>query len=338
MQSGMLFESLLTGGGAGCDVEQLHVVLDEALDPRAMASAFTLVCRRHEALTAAFEWEGCARPQQRFHPDVVVPVELEDWRGLSADERAARRAAFLERDRARGFDLRRPPLMRATLLPFDDGTEVVWTFHHIVIDGRSIPSVLAEVLVAYDDFRLGRAPLSTTPRRSYREYLAWLPTLDAQKNHDFFRAMLAGKTAATPLPLAEPAGRPLAQSGYGDRTRTLDDATLAAARDLAKRTETSLATVIYAAWALVLGRTTGDQDVLFGATRACRRSVPGGADDIVGLFINSPPVRAAVTDDRTVGELLASLRGQMLLLREHEHTPIVDITAASALPRGRGAS
>ncbi len=335
MQSGMLFESLLGGAQGGCDIEQLHFVLAEAMDVRALGSAFSLVARRHDALSAYFEWEGVPRPQQRVQDNVVVSVAEEDWRGLEEDERARRRAEFFSRARARGFELTCAPLMRVTVFPVgDQRTEVVWTFHHIIIDGRSIPDVLAEAFVAYDAIRRGAVPAFPPPARLYRDYIEWLATLDAGRSRAFFRELLRGKTSPTPLPLAEPAGRPLLREGFGETRRVLDEETLNAARQAANRTGTTLGTLVYAAWALVLARTTGDSDPVFGATRACRRTALGaGAETIVGLFINSPPIRARVNEDETVAELLASVRSQVVSLRDHEHTAIVDIQAASELPR-----
>ncbi len=336
MQSGMLFESLLGGARAGCDIEQLHAVLDEAIDVAALASAFSFVARRHDALSAYFEWEGVARPRQRVQSRVVVPVEKNDWRALRAEERRRHLTEFLERDRARGIDLTSAPLMRVTVFPVAERkTEIVWTFHHILIDGGSIPVVLAEVFAAYDAIRRGAQPSLPAPEKPFRDYVEWLAMLDSGRSRRFFRDLLAGKTSPTPLPLAEPQSRSLQHEGHGEARRRVDDAVLRAARDLARRTGTTLGTVVYAAWSLVLARTTGDDDVVFGATRACRRTaLLGAAQRMVGLFINSPPIRARVDDARTVGEFLASIRAQVVALRDHEHTPLVDIQAVSELPRG----
>ena len=339
MQAGMLFQALLDDGDparSGFDLEQIHVALDEDVDVDAFSAAWTHVARRHPILSTSFRWEGLPRPEQRPEPDVRVPVEVHDWTGIDEDERSRRRAAFLASDRLRAFDLRRAPLLRVAVFRVaPERAEVVWTFHHILLDGRSFAAVLGEAFEAYQARRRGD-PFPLRPaRRPYRDYVEWLGGLDARASAPFFRELLRAKSAPTPLPCAEPAARPLPRDGHGEIVRRVDPGTTRRVHEAARRTATTVGTLVHAAWALVLSRLTGDEDVLFGTTRACRRSVLGGdADAMVGLFINSLPTRVRVGDDRTVAELLADLRAQSVAMRPHEHTPLVDVQGASEIPRG----
>ena len=317
MQAGMLYQSLLggTARGSGFDIEQMHLVFTEALVRPALARAWTLVARRHSLLSSSFLWEDVSVPMQRVEANVVVPVETEDWDGLGEVERARRLAAFLARDRARGFDLARAPLMRVMTFPIGPAqTELVWTFHHLLLDGRSMAPVLLEVFDTYASLVRGDPPTELPPPRPYRDYIDWLAARaphDRTASLDFFRELLRGKTAPTPLPLAEPATRPLDAAGYGEVVRRVDDGVTARAREFVRANGTTMGTLAHAAWALVLARATGQDDVVFGTTRACRRSALGGdAEAMVGLFINTLPVRARSGDDRTVAELLADLRAR----------------------------
>jgi amino acid adenylation domain-containing protein len=343
----MLYRSLLDdhGGGGGYDIEQMHVVVAEDLAPRPLARAWTLIARRHPLLSSSFHCDGsdgsdgsggAESPRQRVQRDVVVGVETEDWTGLGVEDRARRLAAFLTRDRARGFDLTRAPLMRVTLFPVGPGhAELVWTFHHMLLDGRSMPPVLLEVFEAYAALSRGKTPSLPAPPRPYRDYIDWLATLDQRASLAFFRDLLRGKSTPTGLPLAAPAARPFAGQGYGEAVQPVDGEVRARAHAFVRRTKTTMGTLVQAAWALVLSRTTGQDDVLFGTTRACRRSPLGGdAERMVGVFINSIPVRARVGDEVTVGELLAALRAQGIAARDHEHTPLVEVARVSELPRG----
>lgn len=334
----MLYQSMLGGESTsgGHDIEQMHLLLAEEIDVAAFARAWTHVARRHGVLSTAFRWDVGEQPSQRVIAGVVVPVDSEDWSALGEGERDRRRVAFLASDRARGFNLRVAPLMRVRVFPLGEGrTEVVWTVHHILVDGRSMVPVLREVFAAYADLRRGERVVAPPAPRPYCDYVAWLARLDVAKSRPFFRDLLRGKTTPTPLPAAEPAARPRSRQGYGEHARRVDDAVARRVRELARRTRTTVGTVVQAAWSIVLARFTGDDDVLFGATRASRRTALGGdAEPMIGLFINTLPVRVKVADDRLVGDLLGDLRAQSVAMRAHEHTSLVEVHGQSEIPRG----
>lgn len=339
MQSGMLFQALLgqsAGAAGGYDIEQILMRLDEPVDVRALGRAFDLLLARHPVLSTAFLWEEGGEPRQQLNPGVSVPLAVEDWQQADDAECAVRRRAYLEDDRARGFDLRKPPLMRlAVFRRAGNKTEVVWTFHHILIDGRCFAPLLREAFDAYQAVVEGTEWQPPPPPRPYRDFIAWLETIDPNASLPFFRQLLANKSAPTPLPVSEPVARPLPRNGYEERVTSLGDRTVEAIRRMAAATETTVATVIHAAWALVLARYTGDDDVVFGSARACRRSALGGdGEEMIGLFMNTLPVRARVSDATTVGDLLRDLRAQSVAMRAHEHTPLVTIHAASPIPGG----
>ena len=334
----MLYQSMLGGEstGGGHDIEQMHLLLDEEIDVAAFARAWTHVARRHPVLSSCFGWDAAEQPLQWVTPGVTVPVDSEDWSALSGGERDRCREAFLASDRERGFNLRVAPLMRVRVFSLGEGrTEVVWTLHHILLDGRSMVPVLHEVFAAYADLRRGERIISAPAPRPYGDYVAWLARLDVASSRPFFRDLLRGKTNPTPLPAAEPAARPRSREGYGERSLRVDDGVARGVRELAQRTRTTPGTIVQAAWAIVLARFTGDDDVLFGATRACRRTaLDGDAEQMIGLFINTLPVRVRVDDDRSVADLLGDLRAQSVAMRDHEHTSLVEVHGQSDIPRG----
>jgi amino acid adenylation domain-containing protein len=338
MQAGMLYQSMLGGESTsgGHDIEQMHLLLAEEIDLAAFARAWTHVARRHGVLSTSFRWDAGEQPSQRVIAGVVVPVDSEDWSALGEAELDRRRAAFLASDRARGFNLRVAPLMRVRVFPLGEGqTEVVWTLHHILLDGRSMVPVLREVFAVYADLRRGERVVAPPAPRPYSDYVAWLARLEVAKSRPFFCDLLRGKASPTPLPAAEAAARPLPREGYGEHARRVDEAVARGVRELARRTRTTVGTVVQAAWAIVLARFTGDDDVLFGTTRACRRTALGGdAEQMIGLFINTLPVRVRVADEIVVADLLADLRAQSVAMRAHEHTSLVEVHGQSEIPRG----
>jgi amino acid adenylation domain-containing protein len=168
---------------------------------------------------------------------------------------------------------------------------------------------------------LGAAP------EPHREHVRWLSSLDPSPSRAFFRELLNGKSTATPLPGAEPANKPLEARGYGTTLHVVPSQTLEAARALAEQTRTTLGTVVQAAWALVLSRFTAETDVVFGATRSGRYGSGGSEPNRVGLFINTLPVRADVSDAITVQQLLRALREQSLAVRSHEHLSLTALAS-----------
>ena len=341
MQIGMLYQALRAGNPGGqspFDVEQLHIVLGENVLAGPFQRAWQWLVDRHPVLRTGFAWDA-ALPQQLVHPTAGIAIEIVDFTGETVETHRERLDRLLLADRRRGFDLRQPPLVRVTLIRTASGrTEVLWTFHHILLDARCFPVLLGEVFAAYDAFCRNLAPTLAPPADRYDRYLDWLATLEPTASREFFRELLRGKTTPTPLPGAELAERPLPVANdlapYG-RIARHRASLLPALRGLAERTGTTVGTVVQAAWALVLARFTGDDDVLFGVTRACRHSVPGGdADETVGLFINTLPVRVRFTPTLTIRALLEGLRAQSLTLRAHEHTSLVDVQGASEIPRG----
>jgi len=330
MQSGMLFQALLDSNGnspGGFDIEQLDLTFGEELDPSVLEAAWNLVTRRHPTLATSFQWDGLDEPRQAINRYVTIPLSVERWAHLDDAEQRSRIVRFLRRDRCRGFDLRIAPLMRVTMFCLGKArTELVWSFHHALLDGRSLSTVLREVFLAYDAIASGHALEFPAAPLPYSDFIAWLGTLDQKASKTFFHELLAGKSAPTPLPNAEPALHPLSANGYGEAIHLISESDVLAARRVAIRTNTSLGTVLQAAWALVLSRFTGDMDVVFGASRACRRTaLDGNATSMIGLFTNTLPIRARFGSDGTVADLLMDIRGQSLAMRNHEHTSLASI-------------
>jgi amino acid adenylation domain-containing protein len=363
LQAGMLFQARLDPNG-GFDVEQLTMDLKEPIDVAAFERAWSVVVARHPMLRTRFVDGDDGDALQETLAQWSMPVQVYDWRDvgddsasatpdLDDDSRAERIEAFLRADRKRGFQLDDGPPLRLMLARVGVArTFACWTFHHIILDGRSFALVLRDVFAAYTAICRGQAPtlVLPPPPRPFSDFVAWTKKQRFAESLPFWRGLLAGKDAPTPLPtLRAPTKTPtpppltLTRTGYGELNARVAAKTTVALRALAKRTNTTLGTVVQGAWALALNRLTGDDDVVFGTTRACRKSaflgdaVSGqsvGADDMVGLFINTLPVRARIVDTQPLAEFLGALRRQSLDVRDHEHTPLVDVLGQAQVQRG----
>ncbi|HZP49296.1 MAG TPA: amino acid adenylation domain-containing protein [Vicinamibacterales bacterium] len=328
MQQGMLFHSI-DAPHSGVNVEHVLCRLAEPLDIPRFLGAWQRVIERHDVLRSAFDWELRSEPVQHVHAAVTLPAKIIDLEGLPESDRAHQVADLIAKDRAAGFDLRCAPLMRLLIVRHGaNAFDVLWSFHHAILDGRSFPIVLREVFGIYDGLPIGAEP---TPR-PYAAYIEWLQSQAPERSKPFWEQRLGGITAPTPLLHSVLGG---ADEGIGTVDLTLTPAETTQVESCALETRCTVGTLLTAAWALLLARYTGEEDVVFGATRACRRSaLGGGASDMVGVFINTVPFRARVTPDATVAEWLAEIRAEHLALRRHEHTPLTLAQSCSGVARG----
>ena len=333
LQHGMLFHHLLEPD-SGVDIEQLVISLPEHIDGDLLARSWEIVSRRHDVLRTSFRWHQTGSPLQVVHDSVEVPFQREDWSGLSAAQREARSAEFLREDRRAGFAMDRAPLFRVALFRCGDAAyQLVWTFHHAILDGRSFTIVLRDVFACYEALERGTQPVLPPAAPPFRDHVAFLAGLDPAEAEAYWRERLRGRSAPTPLPAAFPAGMPSA-ARHGEHQHALSAATTSALERFAREHGVTVNTLVQGAWALVLARHCGETDVVFGATRACRRSTIAGADDIAGLFINTLPVRVHVDPDRRLIDWLRDLRTDWTALRSYENTPLPQIQRWSGMPAG----
>jgi non-ribosomal peptide synthetase component F len=320
-QQGMLLESLY--GDSGLHVEQISCALTGELDETAFEEAWRRLLDRHSILRTAFAWKNRAEPLQVVFRRVNPPIERLDWRGLPAPEIAARARELADAERRRGFDLTRAPLLRVTLARTgEDAYRLVWTHHHLLLDGWCRPILLDELTALYASLVHGRGrPLP--PSRPYRDYIAWLRARqqDSSGDESFWRRELAGFSRPTPLGAAETAPGPDEgrSGGSGQRVVRVPAPTVRALRGVAQGQQVTPGTVVQGLWALLLGRYSGDRDVIFGITVAGRPSELAGVESMVGLFISSLPLRVRTDPDRLLWPWLREVQARSLELRSREH-------------------
>jgi amino acid adenylation domain-containing protein len=327
MQQGMLFQHL-AAEHSGVDVEQLVISYKEGPDVAVLERAWQAVVEKHPVLRTSFRWDGLLEPIQQVHDELLVRIEQHQ----ACDE--ATFLAFLAADRRRGIDLRQPPLMRLTLFGSGAGPmRLVWTLHHILMDGRACVIVLNEVEQCYDDL-LNGIQLERSPGLPYKPYTEWVKQLDLSDANDFWREKLQGLTAPTPLP-GEPDALPKDTSIHGEVEIELSEEVTSRLRNVARQYNVTLNTVVMGSWAILLGRFSGESEVVFGAVKTTRGNSIPDADSIVGLFLNTIPVRVAVNPTTQVAEMLKRLYAEWMWmsLRRYDYTPLVQIKRVSDLPQ-----
>jgi amino acid adenylation domain-containing protein len=326
MQQGMLYHGLASPR-SGIDINQLVCVTEDNFNVPCFLKAWERVIERHPILRTSLRWRDVEEPLQDVYKSARMPASERDLRSLSKEEQEAHIAAFLEEDRRAGFDLSQAPLMRLTLFRVEEARyKIVWTFHHVYLDGRSFFTALTEAFSFYEAIRDGKDLVLPVPR-PFRDYIQWLRARSSTEDEAFWRETLRGFTSPTPLPIeataAPDADRPINASAM---RRRIPESVTARLRALAKEGGVTLNTVVQAAWGLLLARMSGQPDVVFGATRACRHNTVEGSDGMVGLLINTLPVRLRAGEGATVLSCLEDLRAQWIAMRDHEQTPLMQIT------------
>lgn len=322
---------------SGVNIEQVICHLPEVVDADALRAAWERLLARHAVLRTRFRWEGVEAPLQEVPPAVNLAWTECDWSLLGAAEQEGLFEQFLHADRRRGFTLEQAPLLRVALLRLGaESCRLLWTFHHAILDGRCYPALLQEVFADYAAARRGES-FTPEPRAEYREFVAWLERRDAAQSDEFWRGQLGGLTAATPLPIdraVPPASTMENEPRLGVANARVSAETVSALRALADAHDFTLGTLVQGAWALLLCRHSGANDIMFGATRACRKDGPPGVGSMLGLVINTVPLRVPVGDHESVLSLLRGLRERWLAIRPHEQTPLPRIQRLSDVPAG----
>ncbi|WP_225825822.1 non-ribosomal peptide synthase/polyketide synthase [Streptomyces naphthomycinicus] len=331
LQSGMLFHGLVDTEHAYFD--RTAVTLSGVADPHAFAAAWQEVADRTPALRTSVHWHGLPHPVQVVHRRAELPVTHLDWRALTPAGRAEAGERLLAEDRAAGLDLTTAPLTRLTLAALPgDKVLLVWSTHHIVLDGWSTGQLLTEVCERYAALTGGPDPAPPV-RRPFADFLHWLREQDETAAERHWADALAGFTARTPLPYDRtPAEAHRARSADAVH-QELDEEVSRRLRETAARAGLTVNTVVEGAWALLLARSSGRDDVVFGTTVSGRPAELPGVEGMIGMFINTVPTRVRVPS----GPVLPWLRGlqeRQLDARRFDFLALPRIQAVSDVPAG----
>ena len=332
-QTGLVFHGL-DEPDQGLYVEQATFVLDGVRDSRLLAAAWQHVVDRTPVLRSAVVLHEVPVPLQTVHRAVTLPVTALDWSALAQDERDTALERLLADDRDRGLALDRAPLLRLTLIRLSPAeVRVVWTFHHVLLDGWSVFQVLSDVFACHAALARGTDP-ELPDRRPFADYAAWLAAHDTAPAEEHWRRALAGLSAPTPLPYdRRPAPGAATRAGTWLSQR-LGEQEGTALQDFARRHHLTLNTVVQGVWGLLLSRWSGQRDVCFGTTVSGRPADLTGADSITGLFINTLPVRCDVDGGAAPADWLRGIQSAQANARGFDHVPLSELRAWSELPAG----
>ncbi|MBP0011694.1 MAG: amino acid adenylation domain-containing protein [Roseofilum sp. SBFL] len=316
-QQGMLFESL-SASESGVHIEQIVLNLEGDLDVQAWQKAWKSLIDRHEILRTGFLWKDYDKLAQFVLQSFPYELQIEDWRAeKDAQEKLAQ---YIRIKQEQGFNLTQVPLLDLSLFRLEDKAYYfVFTVHHILVDGWSLGVIFQDLLTLYQGLtRDSHYSLSST--YPYRNYITWLYNQDLTEAQEFWQEKLRGFTQPTPLG-KEVASDDFAlpEQPYGRRTISLSESSTEALNLLVKKNRVTFNILIQGIWGLLLSRYSHQLDVVFGASVSGRPPEISGIESMVGLLINTVPIRCAVIPDLLLWSWLQEHQQQQFQQKSYEY-------------------
>jgi amino acid adenylation domain-containing protein len=330
MQAGLLFHALYDADSEAYFVQMdFRVLGDLRLD--GFEAGWEWLCRRHAVLRSVFMYEGLSHPVQVILKERRPAIAFADLSELAEARRREHLERYKEDDRTRGFQLQHEPPMRFGVFRWSPSVHIiVWSYHHILLDGWCLDILQREFTEVYAALSQGRAP-DLPPTLPYATYIRWLEGQDRDDARRYWRRYLSGYQGLATIPrLGGPSPPPSVP--WGEITSEIDDATSAAMRGLAARVGVTINTLIQTLWGLILSRYNRSPDVVFGAVVSGRSPELDGLETLVGLCINAIPVRIRLRPDQVFEDVLRAVQDAALEAQPYHHLPLVEIQAQKPTP------
>ena len=334
LQEGMLYHSISDPSSA-VYLEQYICHFRGPFRPECLKAAWENALQRHDVLRTLVMWKRKDKPLQVVRKTVSLP-----WTEIDLSDRpnADPQAEFnnlIEADRQKGFELTTAPLMRFSVVKFSDQHYgFLLSFHHLILDGWSSAMLYKEVYSDYEKILNGET-VQIEKSQPYKRYISWLQAQDKEKAREFWTQQLSGLQAATQLDIYNP--QPVTSSNENERFTKIEELLSPELSDnlyaLSRKLNITVNSIIQAGWSILLARYTSSNDVVFGTVVSGRPVDLPGSQEMLGLFINTVPVRTQITESSPVASYIKDIHQQQLDIRDYEYSPLVDIHGWSEVPR-----
>lgn len=323
LQEGMLFHGLYDGDASAymeqftCDLSQVNTALFE--------ESWNLLLERHTILRSSFEYETLGMPVQCVHQDIKLPFQILDYSDLSEELQEETVSAFIAADLKQGIDLKKPPLMRINLLQIAEGSyKMVWTYHHILLDGWSISILMEELLQFYDQLLAGQKVVIQQDK--YEDYIRYIESKNIGAQEQYWREYMRGVEGGSLLPFIHSAASSTKGAGlYQDELLVLNAQIKAEAEAYTKASGITLNTLLQGVWAFILHSYTGKAGVTYGVVISGRPEELSELEKRVGMYINTLPLYTEVNHDITITEWLSTIQNGQISSREYGYTALSTI-------------
>ncbi|MDY6935436.1 MAG: condensation domain-containing protein, partial [Spirochaetota bacterium] len=330
MQKGMLFHCLYAPDSYIYS-ERSTLTIEGGLDIDALKRAWEHLCQSHPLFRTVFKWENVNDLIQIVLKKKSPGFEIYDLSSFDEDERSKRKKDLLDADKRKNFDLAKGPLMRLNVLILGNNKFFIsWSYHHILIDGWCQSLVMRDLFVSYIAIK-GGEPLPDIRRPQYKHYINWLKKQDTGASNRYWAELLQDFNQPTSISIENRSKDPI-NVEIAKHTILLSEDVTTALQECGRLMHVTLNTLIQGAWAILLSRYSMQEDVVFGVTISGRPSSLPGSDEMIGLFINTLPVRARIDRFDTLQDLLTDLQSQSLRIQEFGYSLLTDVKACSAVP------
>ncbi|MDY6935437.1 MAG: amino acid adenylation domain-containing protein [Spirochaetota bacterium] len=332
-QKGILFHSLYDDS-TPVYFQQLAFTINGPLDIEAFKRAWNHIISITPVFRTVFKWANLKEPLQIVLKSFPIGIDVHDIVDCDSLEQGQRIEDFLQKDRVMPFDMENGPLIRLNLFMLgNERHHFVWSHNHIIIDGWCLPIVLRDLFDAYISQKSGK-PLPRPMRRPYKDYIEWLQNQGRDAVFSFWKNHLGDLDTVTPLPVDRRLNQSLI-TDIAEEELELSEEMTAKALGLTRVEHVTQNTLLQAVWAILLSYYSNRDEVVFGATSSGRPAELNGSDEMLGLFINTLPLRIRLNQDMTIHDLLHYIQRLSLSIREFEHSFLPDVRACSALPRSQ---
>jgi amino acid adenylation domain-containing protein/thioester reductase-like protein len=330
-QKGMLFHSVLEPD-APVYFEQFSFTIAGSLDEGVFRKSWGHLIASTPVFRTVFRWSKLKDPLQIVLKDVPLDMSLIDLSGMDQSDQYLKIDEYMLKERSSPFKLEEWPLMRLTLFRLgSDRHHFLWSHHHILIDGWCMPLVLKDLFDTYMALMTGQAPPRPL-RRAYKDYISWLSDQDQDKARNFWKGMLNGFETPNILPYDYRRGE-IDETGSSAVRLSLPFDISEKLKELARKERITMSTLLQAAWAIMLRCYSAQDDVVYGTTVSGRPADLKGSEDIIGLFINTLPVRVKFEGQSTLSGICRQIQDIAVGMREFEYSLLPDVKAASGIPR-----
>ncbi|OMP77243.1 non-ribosomal peptide synthetase [[Flexibacter] sp. ATCC 35208] len=333
MQEGILFHALMDDG-TGAYFQQSAFRITGDLQIAAVEAALQQLVNRHDALRTVFKYGKVEVPLQIVLKQWVAPFTYKDLRNVTTPtEKEIIVKAFKVDEKQRNFDLSKDALIRVAVLQTEDNScELIWSYHHIMMDGWSLRILMSELVQLYTAIVKG-IPIALPPAQPFSNYIKWLGSINKEEARTYWQQYLKDYDETLTFPGRKPAAQQ--QPGYLRRQEriALQPEFVNGLRAMAVKHHTTLFTLLQVIWGTLLSKLTGQRKVVFGVVVAGRPAVLERVEQMVGLFINTIPVCLEADPSKTFEDLLDTANAQLLQNRNYDYYPFGEIVSLSPLKK-----
>jgi amino acid adenylation domain-containing protein/non-ribosomal peptide synthase protein (TIGR01720 family) len=326
MQAGFLFQALYAPQSDAYFVQSI-LEIDGELDILIFKSAWQEVSARHPILRTGFVWEDGEEPAQYVSLSIKIPFMVLDWRNFKETEREKKLETFLRKDRKKRFNIRKVPLFKFVLIKWSLNTHyLIWTKHHILLDGWSLPILLQEVAIIYQSLKSRTELCLQTPGR-YRDYIAWLQKKDVQEAEFFWKQYLDLSSGCTTLTFKKMIEENKSEK-YGNYSTSFSRNETDVLRSFAGHHGLTVNTVIQGILGIILQAYLSKPEVFIGITVSGRNIELPGIENMVGLFINTLPLKITYLPEDSLITFLKRIQTDAQNLNDYAYMPLSKIQAS----------